>query len=90
MTLCNIIGCDIGIAGAHEKERQPWRSMVATGIEVIPEAECLDHNPDPRRHHHWKENGQHVPHCTVAVFSLCRDFIHFFHDYDSQDRFEGN
>lgn len=64
--------------------------MVATGIEVIPEAECLDHNPDPRRHHHWKKNGQHVPHCTVAVFSLRRDFIYFFYGDDSQGGVERN
>ncbi len=64
--------------------------MVATGIEVIPEAECLDHNPDPRRHHHWERIGQHIPHYSVAVFSLCRDFICRINVDDCENRNEGN
>lgn len=64
--------------------------MVATGIEIISEAQCLDHNTDPCWRHRREKAGQHIPHSSVAVFSLRRDFIYRINGDDCEDRIERN
>ena len=61
--------------------------MVATGIEIISEAQCLDNSTDPCWHHHRKKVGQNIPHDIVAVFSLRRDFIYLL-DYHDRENWE--